>query len=77
MLMCKLEDDFIGRVWRENLTQGRHAVAELVEQIAQILGHIMVEQEFHSMAGAICRATSRSILFGLNAAILKPPLPDG
>jgi hypothetical protein len=36
-------------------------VAELFEQIAQIIGHIVIEKELHSDARAICRATSKSI----------------
>jgi hypothetical protein len=42
----------------EDSPQERHVVAE---QIAQIVGHghIVVQQEFHSLACAICRATSK------------------
>ncbi len=60
-LVRKLKDGFVGRVCREGFTQERHIVTELLEQIAQILGHVMIEQELHSEACAICRATSKSI----------------
>ena len=36
-------------------------VAELLEQVAQAVGHVVVKQELHSEAGAICLATSKSI----------------
>jgi len=49
MLVCKLEDDFIGGILRKNIAQECHVVAELFEQIAQIFGHVVIEQEFHSL----------------------------
>jgi hypothetical protein len=36
-------------------------VTELLEQVAQAVGHVVVEQELHSEASAICLATSKSI----------------
>ena len=41
--------------------EGIVVVAELFEQVAQILGHIVIEKELHSDERAICRATSKSI----------------
>ena len=57
----KLQDRFIGGILRKGFTQKRHAVTELFEQVAQVFGHIVVKQELHSDADAICRATSKSI----------------
>jgi hypothetical protein len=46
----KLEDGFVG------------GIAEFLKQVAQVVGHVVVEQELHSEAGAaICLATSKSI----------------
>jgi hypothetical protein len=36
-------------------------VAEFFQQIAQVVGDVMIEQEPHYEAGAICLATSKSI----------------
>jgi hypothetical protein len=36
-------------------------VTEFLQQITQVVGDVMIEQELHSEAGAICLATSRSI----------------
>jgi hypothetical protein len=36
-------------------------VTEFLQQIAQTVGYVVVQQELHSKAGAICRATSKSI----------------
>ena len=36
-------------------------VAELLKQVAQIIGHIVVKQNLHSEAGAICCAVRTSI----------------
>jgi hypothetical protein len=36
-------------------------VIEFSEQVTEILGHILIEQESHGCSCAICRATSRSI----------------
>jgi hypothetical protein len=36
-------------------------VAELLEQVTQSVRHVVVEQELHSEASAICLATSKSI----------------
>jgi len=60
-LMRKAENSFIGGIARQGLTQQSDFVTELVQQIAQIIGDVVIEQKLHSEAGAICRATSRSI----------------
>ena len=61
MIVCKLQDDIIWGIWSKNFAQKGHIVAELLQQIAEILGHIVIEQEVHSRTWAICRATSTSI----------------
>jgi hypothetical protein len=42
-LMGKLEDGFVGGVAGKGLTQERHIVVEFLEQVAQIVGHVVVE----------------------------------
>jgi len=59
--MGKLENCLVGGIARRGFTQQRDAVPEMLQQIAQVVGDVMIEQKFHSEAGAICRATSRSI----------------
>jgi hypothetical protein len=44
----KSKDGLIGRISREGFAQQRHIVSELFMEIAQVLGHIMVEEELHS-----------------------------
>jgi hypothetical protein len=36
-------------------------MTELLEQVAQAVGHVVVEQELHSESSAICLAMSKSI----------------
>jgi hypothetical protein len=60
-LIRKPEYGFVESVFRESITQESDIVPELPEQIAQVLRHVVVEQESHSEAGAICLATSKSI----------------
>ena len=60
-LVGKLEDGFIGGIAAKGFTQERDIVAELLKQVAQVVGHVVVEQELHAEANAICLATSKSI----------------
>ena len=60
-LVGKLEDGFVGGIAGKGFTQERDIVAELLKQVAQVVGHVMVEQELHAEANAICLATSKSI----------------
>jgi hypothetical protein len=57
----KLEDGLIGGIAGKGFTQERGIVTELLEQVTQAVGHVVVEQELHSEAIAICLATSKSI----------------
>ncbi len=52
-LARKLENIVVGGIARKGLTQQYDVVTELVEQIAQIIGYVMIERELHSEAGAI------------------------
>ena len=61
MVIGKLEDCFVGGLLWKSSAQHRDIVAKVFEQITQVLGHIVVEQELHSEACAICLATSKSI----------------
>src|SRR5665213_149633 len=60
-LMGKPENCLVGRIIRKALAQQGDIMAELLQQIAQVVRDLMIEQEFHSKAGAICLTTSRSI----------------
>jgi len=51
----------VGRINWKDIAQNRDAIAELREQVAQIVGKVMVEQEVQVQAGAIYWATSKSI----------------
>ena len=57
----KAKNGLIGRIAREGLTQECDIVAQLRQQIAQVVGDVVIEQELHSGAGANCLATSKSI----------------
>ena len=59
--MGKPENCLVVRIARKGFTQQRDVVTELLQEIAQVVGDIMIEQELHSEGGAICLATSRSI----------------
>ncbi len=61
MIVGKLEDGFVGGIAGKGFTQERDIVAELIEQVAQVVGDVVVEQELHAEASAICLATSKSI----------------
>ena len=55
--VCEPENGFVGGIARTGFAQQRDIVAELLEQIAQVVGDVMIKQE----ADAICLATSKSI----------------
>lgn len=59
--MGEPENSLVGGIARKSLTQQHHLVPEFFQQIAQVVGDVMIEQELHYKAGAICRATSKSI----------------
>lgn len=50
-------------LWAEHVADAQHLVLEFAKQVRQILRNVVVEKERHdgSAAGAICRATSKSI----------------
>ncbi len=60
-IMGKPENSLVGSIARKGLTQQHDLVSEFFEQIAQVIGNIMIEQELHYEAEAICLATSKSI----------------
>ena len=60
-IMGELENSLVGGIARKDLTQQHDLVAELFQQVAQVVGDVMIEQELHYEAGAICLATSKSI----------------
>jgi len=60
-LVGKLEDGLIGGIAGKSFAQKRDIVTKMFEQIAQVIWHIVVEQELHSEADDICLATSKSI----------------
>ena len=60
-LVCKPENGLVGGIARKGFAQQPDIVTEFPQQIAQVVGDVMIEQEFHCKAGAICLATSKSI----------------
>jgi hypothetical protein len=60
-VMCKSENFLVGGITWKGFSQQRDIVAELFQQIAQVVGYVTIQQEPHSEAGAICLATSKSI----------------
>src|SRR5207302_9877540 len=61
MIVGKLKDGLVGGIAWKGFTQERDIVTELFEQVAQAVGHVLIEHELHSEASAICLATSKSI----------------
>ena len=59
--MGKPENCLVGGIARKGFTQQCNVVTELLQQITQVIGDVMIEQELHSEGGAICLAISRSI----------------
>ena len=60
LIVRKLEDRLVRGIAGKCLTQERNIVTELIKQVAQIIRHVLVEQELHSEASVICLATSKS-----------------
>jgi hypothetical protein len=60
-LMGKPENFLVGRIVRKYLPQQTDVMTEFLQQVAQVVGDVMIGQELHSEAGAICLATSTSI----------------
>jgi hypothetical protein len=57
-VVSKLEHGFVGGVTGKGFTQERDMVAELFEQVAQVIRHVVVEQELHSEDVAISKSIS-------------------
>ena len=60
--MGKLEYVFVGGISWKGFSQEDDLVAELFEQMAQSLGHVVIEQELHSDVRAICRGNEQVYL---------------
>ena len=56
-----IQDRRVGCVAGKHLAQKCHAMPDVLQQMAQVLGDVVIEQEGHESAGDICRATSTSI----------------
>ena len=56
-----IQDRRVGCVARKHLAQKRHAMPDVLQQMAQVGGDVVIEQEGRESAGDICRATSTSI----------------
>ena len=50
-LVCKPENSLVGGISRKGFPQQCNLVAELLQQIAQIVGDVVIEQELQSEAG--------------------------
>ena len=57
----EFENRLVRRIAGKSFPQKRDIVAKLIEQINQIVGHIVIEQNSHAEADDICLATSTSI----------------
>jgi hypothetical protein len=55
------QDFGIGRGLGQHFAQQHDGMPELPEYVAQVVRHIVIEQESHGLCGASCCATSRSI----------------
>ncbi len=47
VFMRELQDDRIGGFLREHVAHAQDFVTELLEQVGEILGYVVVEQELH------------------------------
>lgn len=58
---CIFQHGRVKRIPRKRIAQERDAVPEVGQQIAQVVGDIIVKEEGPRSAGDICHATSTSI----------------
>ena len=59
--MCKPEYNLVSGIAGKGLAEQHDFVAELFQQIAQVVRDVMIEEELHGEGADICLATSRSI----------------
>jgi hypothetical protein len=60
-LVSKAEHGLIGGILRKRFAQQHDFVAELFQQVTQVVGDVMIEQKLHDEGADICLATSKSI----------------
>jgi len=56
-----VHDRRVRRIAGKCLAQKRHAMPDVLQQMAQVVGDVVIEQEGHESVEDICRATSTSI----------------
>lgn len=61
MLNGVIQDRRVRRIAGKHLAQKRHAMPDVVQQMAQVAGDVAIEREGHDSLEDICRATSTSI----------------
>ena len=69
----ELEHYRIGRLFGEHVPHQHNLMSELLEEIALLIRHIVIEQECHACSCAVWRATNRSIslmVFVLGEALI-------
>ncbi|MGD1073342.1 MAG: PIN domain-containing protein, partial [Bryobacteraceae bacterium] len=67
-LKGKPENCLVGRIARKGPAQQRDIVAELLQQIAQVVGDVMIEQELHPKPGpSASQRAGRSLPGGLHS----------
>ena len=59
--MSEPEHSLVGGIVREGLAQQHGFVAELYQQIAQVVRNVVIKHEPHDEGGDICLTTSKSI----------------
>lgn len=60
-LVSEPENISVGGIARKRFAQQRDLVAELLQNVAQVVWDVMVKQELHSEGAVFCRAISKSI----------------
>jgi hypothetical protein len=67
-LVGKPKNSVVGGIARQGLTQQGDIVAELLKQLAQVVGDVMIEQELHSEpAPSVWQRARRSRPCGLHS----------
>ena len=61
MLTGVIQDRRVRRIAGKLLAQKRHAMPDVLQQIAQVVGDVVIEQDGPVSVEDICRATSTSI----------------
>ena len=61
LVVAKPQNSIVWTVRGQGLAEESHVVLQLDQQKTEFVWNVVIQQEFHSAAEAICRATRRSI----------------